>query len=234
MTPSPLSLDMLPTTLATWTAFLPPAAALWRRRAVGSDPAAWLGASWLLLALAGSITFVRFFLLGLSPRTPLTYVITALYPPLFLSPTLSWIGGRAKRWQWPVLAAWAAAWVAAVVALHGARQFKTIMDPIAAAGLGALSVVALATQVRRAPTAIRRADWFWILTGQVMYFAVTFFREPILEALVSRDWGAVIAVNNAIMLLFTVAYLVIARGMLLAPHTADVAPSAPATVRRIA
>ena len=78
MIPSPLSLDMLPTTIATWTAFLPPAAALWRRRAVGHDPAAWLGASWLLLALVGSIAFVRYFVLGLSPQTPLTYVITSI------------------------------------------------------------------------------------------------------------------------------------------------------------
>jgi len=234
MIASPLSLDMLPTTLATWTAFLPPAAALWRRRAVGRDRVTWLGAAWLVMAAIGCVGYLRYFVLGLSPRTPLTYVVTALYLPLFLPPTLAWIGSRARRWQWPALAAWAVAWVVAVVLLHESRPFKTIMDPLAAATLGALSALALAAQVRRAPTAITRADWFWILTGQVMYFAVTLFREPVVEALVARDWGAVLAVNNAILLLYSAAYLVIARGMLLRPQPEAAPPSVRAAVRQIA
>jgi hypothetical protein len=122
----------------------------------------------------------------------------------------------------------------AVVVLHESRPFKTIMDPLAAASLGALSALALAAQVRRTQTALARADWFWILTAQVMYFAVTLFREPVVEALVARDWGAVLAVNNAIVLLYSAAYVVTARGMLLRPQPTVSAPSAPATVRQIA
>jgi hypothetical protein len=84
----------------------------------------------------------------------------------------------------------------------------------------ALSAAALAAQVRRESAAPARADWLWILTGHVMYFAINIVRMPLLESLVAGHWDAIVAVSNAFELLHIVVYVVIARGMLLSARPA--------------
>jgi len=219
---SPLSLSNLPATLAMGIAFAPPLAALWARRSVVRDPAGRIAVGWLLMALAGSVGFVRYFVFGLPPMTSLSFFVTPLSPVLLAPPTLTWVGGNAKRWQWPALAAWLALCLVAGVVLRDTRAFKTVLDPLMSLSMFTLSGVALAMQVRRNPVSIGRTNWFWILTGQMMYFVTDTFRQPIMESLVARHLtDAMMPVNGALMLLYSLTYLVIARGMLLRSSAAS-------------
>jgi hypothetical protein len=167
------------------------------------------------MALLGSIGFVQVFVLHHPPSAVVGPAVTGLFPVLLLPPSLTWIGKQAKRLQWPVLGAWALVWAIAAVALGGTRQFATLIEPFMSTAMGVVSVWALAAQVRRAPRSLARADWAWILTGHIVYFATTMVRMPLMETLVAKHLAGQLQVHNGIMLLYTATYLVIARGMLL-------------------
>ena len=211
---SPLFSTFLPSTISVGMAFLPPIAAVRARRSVLRDPAGQVALCWLVMALAG---FAQFVGLLLKPGTaiPVSFLVTALFPLLLLPPTLTWIGGSAKRAQWAILAVWAVVWVAAIVTLRDLRPFNLVVDPVMSSGLAVASALALAAQVRRAPARLLQADWFWILVAHVVYFVTMMLRMPIIETLVAHHWAASLEVHNGIMLLYSVLYVMIARGMLL-------------------
>ncbi|AHG89103.1 hypothetical protein J421_1566 [Gemmatirosa kalamazoonensis] len=214
MPSSPLSPAFLAPTLATVAAFAPPAAAGWARRSFLGDPAGQVATCWLVTALVGLANFVAYFYHWLPRSFPLFPFAFGVMPLLLAPPLLTWIGRDAARWRWAFVAAWLAITAALLAALGTGREFVVVMDPLMSALLAALSLWALAAQVRRAPASIARHDWFWILVGQVTYFATNMIRVPLVETLVARHWAAAIAVSNGIMLLYCVSYVVIARGML--------------------
>lgn len=230
MTPSPFAPDRLPTTAAAVLAFAPTAAALWARRSL-REPAGQIAVNWLLMALLGSVGFVRAYFLPTIPKPPTHTLVLGLLPLLLLPPTLTWAGRSAKRWQWPLMAAWAVCAVVLVAVLPDQRELATIGDPIMTALMAATTTAALASQVGNAPSAVGRRDWLWILTGHLLYFVAGMFRMPLMEVFVGQNGIATRAVNDGVMVLYSGAYLVIARGMLL--RTADVPTSGymPPTVR---
>jgi hypothetical protein len=233
MAASPLSLTYVMTTLGAGAAFLPPLAAAWTRRFSLRTPAGQVAFCWLVMALAGAVGWVRYFVFGLAPQTRISYLVTGLFPILLLPPTLTWIGRAAKRWQWPALAVWTVVWAVGAIGLLEVRLFRMLLDTPMSLAMGAVSLWALAAQVRRAPGRLLAADWCWILIGHVVYFAADMLRSPLLEALAARHWDMVIALHNGFMLLYVAIYLVIARGVSL-PPAADPAPAAPARVWRTA
>jgi hypothetical protein len=233
MAAPPLSMTSVLTTLAVAAGFVPPLAAAWTRRFSLRTPVGQVAFCWLVMALAGVVGWVRLFVLGLQPQTPISFLVTGLFPFLLLPPTLTWIGREAKRWQWPALAAWAIVWAVGAAGLLDVRLFRMLLDAPMSLAMCAVSVWALAAQVRRAPSRLVVAGWYWILVGHVVYFAADMVRSPLLEALAARHWDMVIGVHNGFMLLFVAIYLVIARGVLL-PSTADAGPAAPAPVRQAA
>jgi hypothetical protein len=217
----------VPSLLASALAFLPPAAALWTGRPLHRDPAGRVALAWLFMALAGVTQLVVYMVAPRAP-VPVTLVVTGVFPVLLLPPTLAWIGGRARRVQWPVLGVWLALYVAVCLRmghLQQSREFKLLADPVMSAGMAVASAWALAAQVRRAPDQIGRADWFWILVAHVLYFAVMMFRMPLIEAAVARNWAAAIDVHNGVMLLHCAVYVLLARGMLLRRAADDGRPT---------
>ena len=216
MLPSPLAPTVLPATLSVATAFLPPLAALWARRSL-AEPAGRVAVCWLVMAAFGAFNMAWYYLGLPLPSLYSSEIVTAAFPVLLLPPTLRWIGGSARRWQWPALLVWLAVWGVGVVSFHDTREFKSIVESVMSAALCVASVWALAARIHESPSELRRTDWFWILTGHVMYFAINMFRGPLIEALVARHWGALLAVNAAILLLYSLTYVVIARGMLVRP-----------------
>jgi hypothetical protein len=210
---SPLSPAMLPATIATWSAFAPPVAAVWARRDLLREPAGQVATCWAIMALAGITEFVGYFYLNRN-LPPVTLSVTVLFPLLLLPPTIDWIGGGMPRWRWPIIVAWSLVWSAAVAALHQTRVFGVVINPLMAALMAAMSAWALASQIRRAPNHLR-TDWFWILLAHVLYFVVMIFRVPLIESLVARHPDLLLPVDHAFQLLHCVVYALLARGMLL-------------------
>jgi hypothetical protein len=209
---------MLVPLLATVLAFLPPVAALRSRYPFRREPAGQVAACWLVMALLGLAQLLWFASGHSLARVPSTAVTTALFPLMLAPPSLTWIGPAAKRWQWHGCAVWLAFWAFAVVKVPDPRTFHAIVTPVMSLGMAAVSAAALAACVLRTTVADRRADWFWILLGHVVYFATSSFRGPLIEALVARHWNAAVAVSNGILLLYCAVYVVITRGMLLRPR----------------
>jgi hypothetical protein len=215
MHPSPFSLPMLAPLLATVLAFLPPVAALRSRYPFWREPAGQVAACWLVMALVGLAQLLWFASGHSLARVPSTAFVTAVFPLMLVPPSLAWIGPAARRWRWPVCAAWLVVWMLAVVKIPDPRAFHALVSPVMALGMAVLSAVALAACVRRTTVADLRADCFWILVGHVVYFAASGFRGPLIEALVRRHWDSAVAVANGILLLYCAVYVVVARGMLL-------------------
>lgn len=218
------------TTLSVWVAFVPPAAALGARR-FRRDPVGQIAVCWLAMAILGFLQLAR--VLGWIPRgLPLGYVATTTFPLFLVPPSLTWIGRRAKRWQWPILAGWCALCVAAYVTFPTTREFRAVMSPLMALVMTTLSGMALASRVHLGRDPVRQADWFWILTAHVVYFTSDILRQPLLEALVASHYAALDWVADGLMLLYVGVYLMVGYGMLLredagTPPPPSVPPSAP-------
>lgn len=211
---SPFAPEALPATIATWVAFAPPVAAIAARRSFVHEPAGRIALCWLAMAVIGAVQFFGFFVFG--TNVPVVgRTIDILFPLLLLPPTLHWIGGSARRWQWPLLAGWVLLWLAGAVGLPGARPFRTIVEPVMSIGLGVATVWALAAQVQRAPWRLSRTDWFWILLAHVLYFVIGTVRAPLFEALVANHWDVRFQVYTGIQLLYCAVYLMLARGMMM-------------------
>jgi hypothetical protein len=237
MPTSPLAPEHLASTVATVVAFAPPLAALYARRSL-REPAGQVAVCWFAMAVIGAGSFVRYHYPPALAGFPIVLVAYGLLPMLLLPPTLAWIGHGAPRWRWLAVGVWMVCVAGLVAALGTKRAFAAVASPLSGALMCAASGLSLASRVRAAPAAVRAHDWFWVLTGHVLYFTAGLVRMPLQEALVERHWAAVVAVNDGILLLFCVSYLLIARGLLLrapveAPaRTSTAAPRAP--VRRTA
>lgn len=214
MRPSPLSLANLPTTIATFALFVPPVAAAWARRSP-REPAGQVALCWGVMGLLGFVSFARYFYFPEALRSfPVHALVLAALPILLLPPSFAWIGRGARRWLWPSIAAWAACAALLVATLGPTRALAAVGDPIMAIVMCTVTGLALGAQTRRAPRDMREHDWFWILTGHLVYFATELFRMPLQESLVARHWNAGLAVHNGIMFVYCASYALITLGML--------------------
>lgn len=227
-------LSLLPWTswLSVTSAFLPPVAALWRRRSLVHEPAGQVALGWLVMSLFGVATVLQF--LRVLPRAiPFGGLVALSFPLLLLSPTLAWIGPAAKRKQWVALGVWAALAVVLIVTHPERRQLRLVAAPTAFTTMAILSVAALGARARSAVGELRRQDWFWILTAHVMYFASEMLRAPLMETLSGRlDLGAVL--GRGFSLVHTSVYLMVAWGMLQPAPESPKTPNVPAVPGMVA
>jgi hypothetical protein len=127
---------------------------------------------------------------------------------------MQWIDSLSRRTRWLVVAGWCAV-CALMLLVTVKREFVLLTQPLQAAFVLLVSGLALASRVRSADGALGRMDWFWILTAHITYFSATLIRMPLQESLVRHHWDLGYPLHFGIMFVYSVSYLVIARGMLL-------------------
>ena len=218
----------------TLTAFVPSIAAVWARRVSWRDPVGQVAIAWTVMAVVGALGPIRFYF-GIGPALPIASLVFVLFPLLLLPPTMTWMGPRVARWRWWAMGAWCVVAAIALATLGSGRVLDTVAFPAMAAGMGALSGLAIASRVHGGPERISRQGWFWILTAHVIYFVTDIFRWPLLESLVERHWEFLFDINNGVLWIYAAIYVMIARGIVLAREPAPSAQSASAPrVRTVA
>jgi hypothetical protein len=208
---TPPSLLAWPVVAALTAIFLPLAAALYAGRSVRDDPVARIALGWAVLGMLNLLGIVQY--LRLLPRS---FAAAALAPVLgmlfFAPPLLRWIGGAAMRAKLPLLVFAVGLFLLGFLSLGADREFRIVVAPITSAVLAVLSGAALARCIWRATSVPWNFDWFWVLLGMTVYYAVGILWRPLSEFLVARSWAAVVDLHMGMSLVHVCVYLLIARG----------------------
>ena len=202
---------IVPMEIGTSTA--PFLAALIARRSLLREPAGLIALGWGISTVSSVFKTAMnrgYFADTLAAHRLELLVVTAC----LLYGMMQWIDGVSRRTRWVVLAGWAAA-CAFTLLINVKREFTLMTQPLQAFVVLAMAGTALASRVRAAEAPLARMDWFWILTAHITYFSGTLVRMPIQESLVRNHWNWGYPLHFAIMFVYSVSYLVIARGMLL-------------------
>jgi hypothetical protein len=195
------------------TSTTPFLAAVIARRSLLREPAGLIALGWGISTV--SSVFKTAMTRGYFPETLAAHRLELLIVTgCLLYGMMQWIDGVSRRTRWLVLAGWAVA-CAFTLLITVKREFTLMTQPLQAVVVLAMAGTALGSRVRAAEAPLARMDWFWILTAHITYFSATLVRMPIQESLVRNHWNWGWPLHFAIMFVYSVSYLVIARGMLL-------------------
>jgi hypothetical protein len=179
------------------------------------EPAGKAALGWSVLGVQAVVNVGSAILgLPLPTRLLISSIGTTIYVVALLPHTLAWFGRAGTRLYWPAIVAWLAACGTAAAALGTGREFRTVMSPISGLLMCVVTALALATRVKQAPDSLRRQDWYWILTGQLLFFAIEIFRKPIVEAVMQRNWDATYALSYSFSVMYSICHLIVAWGVL--------------------